>query len=183
MLADEIVVITAGQVLQAGRCRDVFARPASFQVARLLGIDNLASGVIGAGGELLTSIGPLRIGIDLPAGERVFWHVRPDRVQVLVPDTNGSARATTGDGNTESVDLGRGVVGDIVELGQVFEVVVVLGGDLTIRARTSEPVAVAVGEPCNVCAPAGAISAWKALQPDTSPPPSVVLGAAGDKEA
>jgi ABC-type sulfate/molybdate transport systems ATPase subunit len=41
MLADEIMVVSDGQVLQSGSCRDVYQRPASVEIGRLLGIDNL----------------------------------------------------------------------------------------------------------------------------------------------
>ena len=53
MLADEIVVVSDGQVLQSGSCRDVYQRPASAEIGRLLGIDNLFEGVAGADGVLL----------------------------------------------------------------------------------------------------------------------------------
>ena len=53
MLAEEVLVIAAGRVLQAGRVREVFDRPASPEVARLLGIDNVFSSVAGAGGSIL----------------------------------------------------------------------------------------------------------------------------------
>ena len=44
MLRDEIVVIGEGRLLQAGPCTEVFSRPASPEVARLLKIENLLPG-------------------------------------------------------------------------------------------------------------------------------------------
>ena len=44
LLADEILVIDEGRLLQAGPRAEVFNRPASPQVARLLGIPNLGYG-------------------------------------------------------------------------------------------------------------------------------------------
>ncbi|HLH47403.1 MAG TPA: ATP-binding cassette domain-containing protein, partial [Acidimicrobiales bacterium] len=41
-LADDLIVLGHGRVLQAGPCRSVFRRPASPEVARLLGVDNVA---------------------------------------------------------------------------------------------------------------------------------------------
>lgn len=41
MLADEIVVVSGGRVLQSGRCRDVYQHPGSIEIGRLLGIENL----------------------------------------------------------------------------------------------------------------------------------------------
>lgn len=50
LLADEVVVIDGGRVLQAGRRAEVFAHPATPLVARLLGIGNISSGDITAPG-------------------------------------------------------------------------------------------------------------------------------------
>jgi len=59
LLADEILVIDGGRLLQAGPRAEVFSRPASPQVARLLGIQNLATGVVTGPGEI--TAGTLRI--------------------------------------------------------------------------------------------------------------------------
>ena len=40
-LADEVIVISDGRTLQSGSTRDLFARPSSPEVARLLGVANL----------------------------------------------------------------------------------------------------------------------------------------------
>src|SRR6185437_11398979 len=52
LLADEILVVDDGRLLQAGPRAEVFARPASPQVARLLGIPNLIPGTVHAPGTL-----------------------------------------------------------------------------------------------------------------------------------
>jgi ABC-type sulfate/molybdate transport systems ATPase subunit/ABC-type sulfate transport system permease component len=112
LLADEILVVDDGRLLQAGPRAEVFARPASPQVARLLGIPNLipatvtepgvllvgapgtapADGAVPAGGAAPGGgTGPgdaagLLIAAEtggLPAGAEVLWTIRPDHITVL----------------------------------------------------------------------------------------------------
>src|SRR6185437_3164981 len=52
LLADEILVVDEGRLLQAGPRAEVFARPASPQVARLLGIPNLIPATVAEPGVL-----------------------------------------------------------------------------------------------------------------------------------
>ena len=78
LLADEVLLIEHGRVLQAGPVSDVFERPASLRVAELLGLHNVGQGrLIGAnrielGGELrLDMAGHTAI----PAGHTVMWRL------------------------------------------------------------------------------------------------------------
>jgi ABC-type sulfate/molybdate transport systems ATPase subunit/ABC-type sulfate transport system permease component len=175
MLADEIVVLSDGQVLQSGSCRDVYQRPASAQVGRLLGIDNLFEGVAGAGGVLLAgrdrAVGgapgggtpgggaPVGLVTGLRAGARLLWHVPPEALRVLpgpsISDANGSA-----------VDFGQGSVTDVVDLGRTVEIVVTLSSGLELRARALELPDLSVGAICRVEAGLEAVSVWS--QPEVS---------------
>jgi ABC-type sulfate/molybdate transport systems ATPase subunit/ABC-type sulfate transport system permease component len=113
LLADEILVVDEGRLLQAGPRAEVFARPASPQVARLLGIPNLIPatvaepGVLAVGAAAGTAVGdgPVSPGStvssgntgtrddaglliaaptsDLPVGADVLWTIRPDHITVL----------------------------------------------------------------------------------------------------
>ena len=83
-LADELLVLNNGRVLQAGPTERVFSRPASELVARLLGAEDLGEGIavaedrIAIGGDAnLIVVGPA-----LRPGDRVGWSVRPDRVRL-----------------------------------------------------------------------------------------------------
>ena len=49
-LADEVIVISDGRALQSGSTRDLFTRPSSPEVARLLGVANLHRAVVDADG-------------------------------------------------------------------------------------------------------------------------------------
>jgi molybdate transport system permease protein len=158
MLADEIMVVSDGQVLQSGSCRDVFQRPASAVIGRLLGIDNLFEGVAGTGGLLLPGgapgdSAPGGLATGLPAGGRLLWQVPPEALRVRpgpsAPAVNGSP-----------VELGQGQVTDIVDLGRSVEVVVLLSSGIELRARSLDVPDLSVGAACRVETDRDAVSVW-----------------------
>jgi molybdate transport system ATP-binding protein/molybdate transport system permease protein len=163
MLADEIMVVSDGQVLQSGTCREVYQRPASAQIGRLLGIDNLFEGAAGADGVLLAGQdgGPgvsgdgdlAGLATGLPAGARLLWQVPPEALRVRP----GPAPS---DGNGSTVDLGRGQVTDVIDLGRTVEVVVALSSGIELRARTLELPDLSVGAACRVETDREAVSVW-----------------------
>jgi len=144
MLADEILVVSDGQVLQSGSCRDVFQRPASAEIGRLLGIDNLFEGDVPAG-----------FSADLSAGARPLWQVPPEALRVGREPSPASARGS-------AVDLGEGRVTDIVDLGRKVEVVVVLSSGIELRARALDVPDLTVGDACRVETDRDAVSVWSA---------------------
>jgi ABC-type Fe3+/spermidine/putrescine transport system ATPase subunit len=165
MLADEIVVVSDGQVLQSGSCRDVYQRPASAEIGRLLGIDNLFEGAAGADGVLLLAGGDRVPGVPgggvatgLPAGARLLWQVPPEALRVRLGPSPSDAHAST-------IDLGRGQVTDVVDLGRTVEVVVVLSSGIELRARTLEVPDLNVGAACQVETDAEAVSVWSEPEP------------------
>lgn len=98
LLADEILVISAGRLLQAGPAPAVYRHPASPQVARLLGIQNIVAGTVA--GDGLIAAGAMTIPADtrgLAAGTAVRWCVRAEHVEVLDPlpvwSGNGGGRS------------------------------------------------------------------------------------------
>jgi len=163
MLADEIMVVSDGQVLQSGSCRDVYQRPASAVIGRLLGIDNLFEGTAGGGDLLLTgrergpdAAGdgvPAGLATGLPPGVRLLWQVPPEALRIH-PEPSPSG--ATGPG----LDLGRGRVSDVVDLGRTVEVVVELSSGIELRARTLEVPDLSVGDACRVQTDADAVSVW-----------------------
>ena len=87
LLADRLVVLDVGQVLQAGAPNDVFSRPRSRRVAELLGVRNLYRGrvVATAPDSVEVEIGPLRWRaasweVGLVVGDAVDVAVRSERV-------------------------------------------------------------------------------------------------------
>jgi molybdate transport system permease protein len=104
LLADEVLVVEQGRVLQAGAIDAVFERPASMRVAALLGLHNVGEGSISANGQLEIARG-LTIGTAQSepahvAGQKVMWRVSSSAL-LITPD---GAHA----GHIDAVELRRG---------------------------------------------------------------------------
>ncbi len=147
MLADEIIVLNDGHVLQAGSCREVYQRPATVQIGRLLGIDNLFD--CHPPGDIPALV-PTAPSARAPGGGPVLWHVPPEALRIH----------PTISGNGSAVNIGEGKVTDIIDLGRSVEVVVRLTNGTEIRARMLDLPALAVGSPCLVQTDADAVSTW-----------------------
>jgi ABC-type sulfate/molybdate transport systems ATPase subunit/ABC-type sulfate transport system permease component len=158
MLADEILVVTDGRILQAGPCSAVYRRPVSPEVGRLLGVDNLSWGISGADGTLVTAAGATTVPTGLPAGTAVLWQAPAEAVGVDAPGNGDSAQRW-------AVDLGVGVVTDVVDLGRVVEVTVNLGDAVELRSRTAALVDLGPGSACQVRIDGGALTLWEAPRP------------------
>jgi len=159
MLADEIMVINHGRVLQTGLCSTVFRRPASVEVGRLLGIDNLVAGFAGDDGTLVTAAGPLKVATGLPAGTSVLWRAAPEGLRLTPPL---AARAEL----LGTVDIGTGIVTEVIDLGRVIELTVTIGAGLELRVRSIADLGLAPGATCQVGVDADAASVWEARAPD-----------------
>jgi molybdate transport system permease protein len=83
LLAEEVLVLDSGRVLQAGARASVFRAPGSPQVAALLGIANAHRGVALGGGRICSGGVELLAGADRHvAGSAVAWSVRPERIEL-----------------------------------------------------------------------------------------------------
>ncbi len=158
MLADEIVVITDGRVLQAGPRATVYRRPASVEVGRLLGIDNLLAGYAGDDGALVTSDGPIEVVTGFPAGARVLWRALPEGIRLTPTVGDGARRPGT-------VELGTGTVTDVIDLGRVIELTVAVAPGLQLRARSVADLGLEAGSTCRVDVDADAVSVWEVPAP------------------
>ncbi len=142
-LADEVIVISDGRALQAGPTRDLFTRPSSPEVGRLLGIANLHRAVVDSDGWI--DADGMRIAAptgDLAPSTPVLWSIRPEHVSLL------------GSGGLP------GTVSDVADLGTSFELFVSLAAGLEIVARTTERREVEPGDLCHVELPGEAIGVW-----------------------
>ncbi|WP_133650979.1 ATP-binding cassette domain-containing protein [Paraburkholderia flava] len=78
LLADEVLVVDQGRVIQAGAVTDVFEQPATMRVAELLGLHNVGTGVASAPGRVTASEG---FELDtvanhaLEPGQPVMWRI------------------------------------------------------------------------------------------------------------
>jgi molybdate transport system ATP-binding protein/molybdate transport system permease protein len=157
MLADELLVIGEGRLLQAGPCAEVFRRPASPEVARLLKIENLLAGTAAGDGLIDVASQPdhgpryIQTESDVMAGTTVLWSVRPNHVTI---SRKGGYPAR---------------VVDVIELGTSTSVTVQLdnGPDLQVWVADSDQLEVEA--PCSVNIEPQAINVWSAAQPAEAP--------------
>lgn len=144
LLADDVIVIDGGKVLQQGPVADVFSHPASPQVAALLGVVNTHAGVVSAPGMIRAAVLELSAPTgEMPVGSAVTWSVRPEDIRV---NGSGAHRAT---------------VLDVVTLGAASELTVQLDA-LQFRVRTLKRPAVDEGSQLRIDLPAEAITVWPA---------------------
>jgi molybdate transport system permease protein len=84
LLADELLILERGRVLQFGRTEHVYQRPATAQVARLLGAEHASDGMVAAEGAI--AVGPEAVlevaGPPLERGRRVKWSFPPGRARL-----------------------------------------------------------------------------------------------------
>jgi len=149
-LADEVIVISDGCALQSGTTRELFTRPDSPEVARLLGIPNLHRGEVTSEGWI-TSGGAL-VAADsgtLAPGTAVLWSIRPERVSLL--PSGGLA----------------GTFVDVADVGTSVDLFICITPQLEIQARQEDPVDFRIGDSCRVGLARQAIAVWPALvEPD-----------------
>jgi ABC-type Fe3+/spermidine/putrescine transport system ATPase subunit len=143
LLADEIIILGDGRILQSGTRGAVFHKPTSPEVATLLGILNTNRGSVLAPG-LLSSAGATIHALtgDLSAGQAVIWSVRPERISL---DSAGPYRAT---------------LIDDVDLGTARELTILLEGTLELAARTDVRTALTVGQELTIQVEEKDVSVW-----------------------
>ncbi len=153
LLADELVVLDDGRVLQAGARADVFAAPASPQVAGLLGVANAKRGVALAAHRIESDGAELDVaGAPLAPGADVAWSVRPEDIAL---DPSGRYEA---------------IVLDAADLGSVRELTLALAGTLELTMRTLARPDVRSGAPVRVALAPDAISVWPLESAAAQPP-------------
>jgi len=147
LLSDEIIVLVDGQLRQHGANSEVFARPASPEVAELLGIPNVNAGRVLRRGCILSGGRELRAPTaELDVGSEVLWSVHPEDVAI------------------ESAAPYPATVLDSLDLGARRELLLALG-DLELTARIGRDQPVAAGSEQRVQLPAEAIAVWPATAP------------------
>lgn len=95
-LCTDMAVFSGGRMLQFGPVAEVFRRPASSEVAGIVGVETVVAGRVlgGEGGLVAVSVGPARLlglGDRLPKGTQdVYVSIRAEDV-LVVPEGSGSA--------------------------------------------------------------------------------------------
>ncbi|MDE3065316.1 MAG: ATP-binding cassette domain-containing protein [Acidobacteriota bacterium] len=148
-LSDEVIVVRAGVALQSGPSRQVFSRPASPAVARLLGIANLHHGTMASASELDANGARVRVSAPgLAAGDVVLWSIRPERVALGPWPVAGI------------VDALDATVVDVADVGTALDYFVTLTGGVEIQARVPDPLGLMVGDRCAVVLAPEVVSVW-----------------------
>jgi len=142
LLADELLILEGGRVLQAGRTAEVFRRPASETVARLLGAQNPGRGIavgadrIALGGEVVLEVA----GPALESGRRVGWSFSPGAAR---PSASGAY---------------EGLVCGVLGIGMERHLAIRLG-DALVRIATGR-MTCAPGDSCRFDIDPAAIQVW-----------------------
>jgi len=156
-LSDEVVIISHGRSIQDGTTRDVFSRPASLEVAKLLGISNLHHAtVVGPGRIESNGVVILTEVVPLEVGTHVAWSIRPERLKLL-PATSDNDRLT-GDGAIV------GFISDLADIGTATDVFVTLAQDVELQVRTTEAMTLVVGDRCRLLLPREFLTLWPTEQ-------------------
>jgi iron(III) transport system ATP-binding protein len=146
--ADQVAVLLDGRIAQVGVPEDLYRRPASPQVARLLGATNLLPGVVGRGG-VHSALGSLAIqsgqsGLDgLREGTAVLVLVHPEQVALVDAASSacaGQVVATEFGGHEQVVTVRVEGSGTTVLVRTGAERRLVRGG--RVRLRVQGPVVV-----------------------------------------
>jgi ABC-type sulfate/molybdate transport systems ATPase subunit/ABC-type sulfate transport system permease component len=160
LLADEILILSGGRLIQAGPAAQVHAHPASAEVARLLGIANVLTGTVGFDGELVAGgVAIPTVTADLPPGSALEWCIHPEHIEIRP----GGALAAT--------------VEDAADLGAATALRLLVGRDLRLRARVTGRPRWRAGEHCQVDLPADLVAVWPAAAEDAA---AAEIAAAGD---
>jgi ABC-type sulfate/molybdate transport systems ATPase subunit/ABC-type sulfate transport system permease component len=156
-LADEIVVLADGLVLQAGAVSDVYRHPCSLEVAQLLGVRNVGRGVIAPDGRsLLAGSVAFAVSERLSPGSQVLWSVQPEFVTV----SESRAMGASPSGGATAGSAHAAVVVDVIDLGTTVEVIVRLDGGVELTSRSPDPAISSAGGPCVVLLEPQTIRMW-----------------------
>ncbi len=148
LLAEEILVLDDGRVLQAGSRESVFRSPSSPRVAALLGIANTHRASTIASDLILSNGVEIQAPTDrLPGGVEVVWCVRPEHI------------ALSREGRYPAVLL------DDADLGFIRELTISVEDRLQMTMRTSEPLQLRIGQTLRVEMPLEQISVWALPDP------------------
>jgi ABC-type Fe3+/spermidine/putrescine transport system ATPase subunit/ABC-type sulfate transport system permease component len=147
VLADEIIVISEGAKLQSDSTRRVFSRPSSPDVARLLGIPNLFTGIVSSEGRIETENVSLPLDTGgFARGTAVQWSIRPEHIRLS-------------DGGNLT-----GVLSEIADTGTHTQLTIALGSHFEVEVWTPDHLELEIGHLCGVEFPPGAVTIW----PDSS---------------
>jgi len=153
-LSDELIVLADGAVLQSGSSRSLFSRPASAEVARLLGVENMNIGTMSTSSTIDVGGGLMSVPVtEIAVGAAVWWSIAPERVRVS---------SAVDDPSSDSTDALLGTVVDVADMGSTYDIFVHVVDGVEVLARTRGALEVEVGSRCRIELDRSAISFWEA---------------------
>ena len=153
-LSDELIVLADGAVLQSGSSRSLFSRPASAEVARLLGVENMNIGTVSTSSTIDVGGGMLSVPVtEIAVGTAVWWSIAPELVRVS---------SALDDPSSDATDALPGTVVDVADMGSTYDIFVHVVDGVEVLARTRGALEVEVGSRCRIELDRSAISLWEA---------------------
>jgi ABC-type Fe3+/spermidine/putrescine transport system ATPase subunit len=167
-LADRVVLMRAGRVVQVGTAEEVYQRPASAWAAHFLGLTNLLDARVIEPGLVETAIGTLRVN-DLESGA---WDLGLDAQLLIRPEA--AHASATGPNRFHGVVLERSFRGEHHRLGVRHASGVELTFSVPASAFTPTP-----GESVTLSLDPRALTLLPAARPKVSPSGREMKGPAG----
>ena len=142
-LGDRVAVLMEGRIRQVGRPDEVFASPASEEVAAFVGVENILTGRVSrqAGGVATMVVGPATISVvgEFTTGEELVIGIRPETV-VLEPVSRDAIL-------TSALNRPSGLITRITSMGALARVSVDCGFPLVslVTSQSVENLALSQG--------------------------------------
>jgi tungstate transport system ATP-binding protein len=151
-LADRMAVIIDRTLGQVGTPYEIFYKPQSIHVARMVGVDNVLDGVVKENVEGLATIDVAGLPIQAVSGfqpfTRVRLYLRPEEIWITSGSDRGSAR-----------NLVKGTIKEITPMGSMVRLKMDCGPVLTslITRRSFEDLSISSGQEVYISFKASAI--------------------------
>ncbi len=141
-LADRVIVMHDGRILQQGATEDVFSRPANLTVADIVGVETIQRGEVL---DVRDGLADIRVGTAIVHGT---VHETPPRQVDICIRAEDVALFRGEIGRTSAQNALRGRISEVVAEGPLFRVVLECGFPLTalISKQARQDLNIAVGD-------------------------------------
>lgn len=132
-IAETLIVLESGQIVQRGPVAEVLATPVDETVAKLVGIANVLVGTVTSadGGVANVSIGSITVAaaLDAPVGSTAVLRIPAETIAVFTEEPHGVSLRTVVEGTVERL-IPRGSAIEVVMGGETELVATVTSGAL-----------------------------------------------------
>jgi ABC-type Fe3+/spermidine/putrescine transport system ATPase subunit len=131
-IADRLLLLHDGQIIQQGTPEEVYNRPNSVWVAKFLGMKNLINGKIVEANPLIIET---QLGVFKPAGCNIRRKAPGTRIQLLINSKSGKIVA-----NPNSINSITGIVEDVFFRGEGYRVQICCKNELRLEFLIEKPI-------------------------------------------